>query len=160
MESTESELADTKAKFELGFARIELSSLNFDCAFRIKHSIHKDKSACEKAVSVLLEVFKLDGCHRYDEENFMEAVVDKDDLDQSVVNAGLEPLTFKATTREALSTPLSIPALDIHGRVDCLDGLQRTNAAKAFLNQNDQWWIVRLFSRDCKNTLRPREPNL
>jgi hypothetical protein len=40
-------------------------------------------------------------------------------------------------------------------RVDCLLGLHRIEAAKTFLDDNDQWWVVRLFTKGkCCNALR------
>ncbi|XTI84252.1 hypothetical protein V2W45_1465362 [Cenococcum geophilum] len=42
-----------------------------------------------------------------------------------------------------------IPFVNLRS-VDCLRGLYRIKAAKEFLDDNDQWWIVRLFSKDGK----------
>jgi hypothetical protein len=44
-----------------------------------------------------------------------------------------------------LQWPQDAPALHLQN-VQCLSGIHRIEATRRFLNENDKWWIVRLFS--------------
>ncbi|CAN9092239.1 unnamed protein product [Alternaria alternata] len=50
----------------------------------------------------------------------------------------------------SLQWPQDAPTLHLDN-LQCLDGMHRIEAARRFLNENDKWWIVRLFSYDTSN---------
>ncbi|KAK3207311.1 hypothetical protein GRF29_103g513895 [Pseudopithomyces chartarum] len=79
-------------------------------------------------------------------ENFINAVVDDASLDDAVAVSQVSRNELLCL-REGQELPL------LHlRRVECLSGRHRIGAAKAFLDENDHWWTVRLFS---KNTPEP-----
>ncbi|KAF2259650.1 hypothetical protein CC78DRAFT_410437, partial [Lojkania enalia] len=126
-----------------GIARLELDDLDFGFALRQKE--HREKS--KRAQAHLLDVFALGGCRREEEENFIDAIVETSVFESAVESAGLCKETFKAITSEAKLRPSELPKLRISRPVDCLNGLHRVAAAKNFLDRNDRWWIVRLYSK-------------
>jgi hypothetical protein len=131
------ENAGTKGRFLLGIASISLTSLNFA-------QTHREES--EKAQSRLLNVFRLEGCRRYEEENFIDATVDTAILSEALHLVNLSQESFSSMTSKFLSNPRDIPRLNLAQPVTCLNGLQRIRAAREWLDANDQWWIVRLYS--------------
>ena len=74
-----------------------------------------------------------------DEENYISALVDERSVQQSLQRAGYSEDSLRATPSS------SIPFLqDLN--LNCLHGLHRILAAKDFLDEDDQWWTVKLFS--------------
>ena len=132
-----SKLSILKARNYLGIAKIKLGALNFDHPLvRKKHRLPSKKN-----VRRLRNVFERAGCERLEKENFINAVVDDAALISSLAFSGLNKQRFRQ-----LQEGDSIPFVDLRS-VDCLGGLHRIEAAKEFLDDNDQWWIVRLFSK-------------
>jgi hypothetical protein len=135
------ELSSIKASSFRGIARCPLGALNFTHPLvRRKH-----RKISQKNVQRLHGVFRKVGCLRLQEENFINAIVDDEALDNA--------LSISEVSRDGLlllREGQELPLLDL--RVDCLSGLHRVEAAKAFLDDNDQWWTVRLFA----SSKRPR----
>lgn len=134
------ELSKVKAACFRGLARVQLHALHFD------HPLveRKHRSISQKNVRRLQRVFGEVGCLRLQEENYINAVVDDASLDKALSLSRDELLCL----REGQELPL----LDVH--VDCLSGLHRIEAAKAILDNNDQWWVVRLFTKGKRHALR------
>ena len=142
--------AHSKAKHFLGFARIPLQYLDFTPALRTNH---REESA--KIKLRLIHVFKLEGCRRFDEENFIDAKIDADTLRIALEDKNLTSEQFQNRTHNALSDPTKIPHLEFHRTIPCFNGLHRIRAADEFLDNNDKWWIVRLYAAEgCIQTLR------
>ena len=134
MDISDPEYTAVKDRCFVGVARVQLRSLNFD------HPLaepHRDLS--KKAVNRLKRIFTIEGCLREQSENYVNAVVDRQHLRSALREANL---------RESDLIPGDdgrAPALPIL-KVSCLHGLHRVRAAQKFLDRDDQWWTVRLFS--------------
>ncbi len=118
----------------VGVARINLSALNFDHSLR-----HNHRELSDKVVERLRKIFTTEGCLRLDDENHISAVVDSGVLATALSVAGLGMESLRR------GDDGFIPHLIISS-VKCLHGLHRIAAAKAHLDDNDQWWAVRLYS--------------
>ncbi|KAF2680659.1 hypothetical protein K458DRAFT_311083, partial [Lentithecium fluviatile CBS 122367] len=144
------ELAEIKSRSLLGIARLRLSDLSFQETLRSdEHREELDKDTLR-----LLNVFKLDGCLRFSEENFVDALIEDGSFCEALIRAGLDRPTFKKVTTQC--SPREIPSLQVLQPVECLNGMHRIQAAKRFLDRNDQWWIVRLLSTDFADGARTR----
>ncbi|KAK3672623.1 hypothetical protein LTR78_007435 [Recurvomyces mirabilis] len=127
IDSNEGEEDGGEGRRFLGYARVALSALHFNQQSDLGH-----RNVSDRNVSRILRIFKIEGCQRKDENHFLTGIVD-----------GAEDL------REALtSAPSAYEQLPVlpHCRVECLNGLHRILAAREHLDQNDQWWIVRLYT--------------
>ncbi|KAF2105294.1 hypothetical protein BDV96DRAFT_592750 [Lophiotrema nucula] len=82
------------------------------------------------------------GCLRLQEGNFINAFVDDACLDDAAARSQVSRNKLFGL-REGQELPLLHPL-----SVECLSGLHRIEAAKEFLDENDQWWTVRLFSKN------------
>jgi hypothetical protein len=125
---------ELKATYYRGLFRVPLSALNFHHG--LGDQTHRELS--QKNVYCIQKVFEKQGCLRTHEENFITAIVDDESLN-SVADA---------VTRQhmlGLREGTDLPLLKFL-RLDCLSGLHRVEAAKNFLVDNDQCWVVRLFS--------------
>ena len=130
-------LSVEKAKCYRGIAKVKLEALNFDHPLTRK----KHRKVSQKNVNRLGKIFSQGGCFRLQQENFVNAVIDDAALETSLSSIGLTEDTF---LRLREGEPL--PCLNINN-VDCLSGLHRIEAAREFLDDNDQWWVVRFFSK-------------
>jgi hypothetical protein len=129
------ELSTIKARCFRGVVRLKLEALNFD------HPLvkRKHRKISKKNTRRLERIFGQVGCLRTQEENYINAIVDDASLDDA--------LALSETSRDDLLSAHEgqrLPLLALG--VDCLSGLHRVEAAKTFLDDNDQWWAVRLFS--------------
>jgi hypothetical protein len=131
------DLAESKGRSYRGIAKVRLQALNFDHYLVRKE--RRDVSA--KNVHHLQKVFRLNGCQRLRKENFVNAVIDDETLRASLSLSG----TSEDQLRQ-LREGDQIPMLDV-ASLDCLEGLHRVLAAKGYLHDNDQWWIVRLYTK-------------
>ncbi|OCL03052.1 hypothetical protein AOQ84DRAFT_420650 [Glonium stellatum] len=146
MDASADEIARVKAQFFRGIAQIDLTALNFD--HPLARNYHRQPSS--KKIARLKNIFTLENCLRSDEENFIDAIVDDDMLAEALQVSGLEANAFRHRPEG-----MEIPRLLI-SHVDCLNGLHRTCAAKRHLDQNDQWWTVRLFSKELSTAASKR----
>ena len=139
------ELAILKAKYYRGLARIPLELLDFSNEIVKK----KHRSLSLKNVARVGKIFARVGCQRLEATNFINGVVSEAALNDALSSsqANVEQLLC---AREGDELPL------LNLRVDCLSGLHRIEAAKSFLHDNDQWWVVRLFSKDCPKPVLSR----
>ncbi|PVH95990.1 hypothetical protein DM02DRAFT_536228, partial [Periconia macrospinosa] len=140
-------LANNRSARFLGLARLKLNKLNFEQSVKTGH-----REVSEKTINKLINVFKFEGCRRYDEENYVDALIDQNILLQILSTAGLDLQYFRHQSRA--SPAQEIQELNIGGNVDCLNGLHRIKAAQRFLDPNDQWWIVRLYSKEFETDAR------
>ncbi len=119
-----------------GFARVELPVLKFGTS--TDSGSHRPVS--ERNVSRLVRIFKTEGCHRSDPNNFIKAVVDANVLLR--LSESQQQGTISKEQPEHWSARPLLPV----SSVECLDGLHRVKAADQFLDNNDKWWVVALYS--------------
>ena len=119
----------------IGLAKVDLAALDFSESIRRNH-----RPVSQRKIERLLAIFETEGCKRLDRSNYVHALTDGTDL-QAALEQG-------AVSRDALRDPqrCGIPPLPIR-RLDCLDGLHRIQAARAYLDDEDYWWVVKLYSR-------------
>lgn len=122
-----------KSKCFLGFARIQFSQLSFNDSLRQNH-----REESRKATARLLRVFRIEGCKRYEFENFIDATIPLHVFEEAISPADASTFQDAGDARQ----------LQLHQAVECLNGLHRILAAKEYLPFNDRWWIVRLFSEE------------
>lgn len=128
-----SEAAVFKSRCFLGFARINFSQLSFRDSMRRDH-----REESRKATARLLRVFQLEGCKRFEIENFIDAVIPLEAFEATI--APVEASVFQDAS--------NVRPLRPHFPVECQNGLHRISAAKDYLPFNDRWWIVRLYSQE------------
>ncbi len=131
VDENEAEIASIEHRCFKGLARVKLSALKFD------QQGHRELSA--NIVARLHKIFAIEGCLRLDNENFISAVITSDALRNAIAESNLESQSL------CQQDDGSIPFLGL-ASVDCLHGLHRVAAARGYLDENDQWWTVRLYS--------------
>lgn len=114
----------------LGLARVDLSDLDFSHAGANGH-----RQEDRRNVDRLVQVFRIEGCDRAEEKHFIRGYVDQTELPLPLPQQ--KPRAF---TNENVA---SIPRLQI--KVRCNEGLHRILAARQYLEEGDQWWVIRLF---------------
>ncbi|KAF2849418.1 hypothetical protein T440DRAFT_126264 [Plenodomus tracheiphilus IPT5] len=144
--STDAALAKDRLNCYRGIARVSLDSLNF------RHSLvrKKHRDISQQNVLHLVEVFERKGCLRLQEEHVIDAVVRDEDLKEALARQEIPPEDFRN-----LQWAQNAPLLDISD-VQCLSGMHRIEAAQRYLDDNDKWWIVRLFSYETPKTTLTR----
>lgn len=88
----------------------------------------------------LCEIFREDGCHRFDIQNHITAVVSRRHLKRARRAAQI--------TADDLLTkpPEKNPVLCFSpGQVHCLHGLHRLKAAEKILAPSERWWTVDIY---------------
>jgi hypothetical protein len=116
-----------------GFARVNLSALNFSHPLSARH-----RRVSEKKVSRLLRIFRAEGCNRDDEKHFVTGVVRDEQLGGAVRSGGCLR-DVPAETWE------NVPVLRVES-VACLNGWHRISAAKEYLTGGDRWWVIRIYT--------------
>jgi hypothetical protein len=139
-----------KAISFLGFARVSLDQINFEDALRLNEG---HRSLSERDVERLLSVFSLEGCIREEERNFIEGLVSEERLDEALAKTGTSKESFMSRSRLPPQHPDKFLHLRFDKPIQCNDGLHRVSAAKRFLDNNDRWWIVKLYRKECESTL-------
>jgi hypothetical protein len=129
----DNEVAALRARCYRGIVKAPLDALDFDHPF----VVGQRRDISEQNIQRLERIFERNGCLRLQEENVINAVVLDEDLP---VLSALTPEQLRqiAWARDA-------PTLS-SGKLTCISGLHRIEAAKRHLNENDKWWPVRLFS--------------
>lgn len=112
-----------------GFARIRLSTLSFD----------KHRFLSSKNVKRLQKIYGVEGCQRLDDRNFVDVLVTKERLNQTLL---AQPSAIQQLPPENWNT---CPIIDIDS-LSCLTGLHRIEAAKRYLDANEQWWVARIYT--------------
>lgn len=130
------EFATAKPPSYRGIARISLSALSF--SHRLFQEKHRQESA--KNTTRLVRIFERSGCRRLEEGNFIDATVEKNDLDAALASVGMITSQLRS-----LQWAQDAPHLPLHNLL-CISGLHRVKAAQEFLPENDKWWIVRLWA--------------
>lgn len=109
-----------------GVAKVPIDALNFDHRlFKEQHRPHSEKIVCR-----LQSIFRREGCLRWEQDNWIEAVVGPGQLEYALAQNGL-------TAHDIDIDSESYPLLNLQS-VDCLQGLHRIRAASDLLDQNDQ----------------------
>jgi hypothetical protein len=134
----DSELAALRAKCYRGIVKAPLDALDFDHPL----VVDKRREISEQNVQRLERIFERNGCLRLQEENVINAVVLDEDL-PLLLSSGVSALTPEQLRQIAWAR--DAPALGA-GKLKCISGLHRIQAAKRYLDENDKWWPVRLFS--------------
>lgn len=134
--STDQELATLKIESYRGIARISLDSLDFE--HTLVQTQHREISLHN--VHRIRGIFERNGCLRYEGDNIINAIIADSDLEEALDSANITTEIYRS-----IQWPRDAPTLDLT-RVKCLSGLHRIEAAKSFLDVNDKWWVVRLFS--------------
>lgn len=124
-----------------GVARVQLSALDFNRAL----SSQRHRPLSEKIVARLVDVLRREGCRRDNEANFVDAVVEDDVLQAALAKVGLTDVSLESCLEDQ-------PIIPLHD-LQCLHGLHRIAAARLVLDQNDQWWTVRLYSGTLTSTI-------
>jgi hypothetical protein len=132
----DAELRKQKLRCYRGIARVSLESLTF------RHALaeNKHRAISQENVRRLKRIFEHNGCLRLQEEHVINATVHDDDLDAALAKSGITETDFCS-----LRWTQDAPLLDLPS-IQCLSGLHRIEAAHQFLDDNDKWWVVRLFS--------------
>jgi hypothetical protein len=136
MELLDADFAAKKLMCYRGIVRAPLHALKF--GHGIVAARHRDLSY--ENVIRLQKIYEQVGCSRLQEENFINAVIEDDDLTVALSLHGMS-----LDDMRSLQWPRDAPTLHLDN-IQCLDGMHRIEAARRFLNENDKWWIVRLFS--------------
>lgn len=88
----------------------------------------------------LCEIFREDGCHRFDIQNHVTAVVSRRHLKRARRAARIT--ADDLLTKPPEKTPvLCFPS----GQVHCLHGQHRLKAAKKTLAPSERWWTVDIY---------------
>jgi hypothetical protein len=136
MELLDEDFAAKKLICYRGIARVPLHALRF--GHKIVLDNHRDHS--HENVKRLKRIYEQVGCSRLQEENVINAVIEDDNLVAALSLHGMS-----LDDMRNLRWPQDAPALHLKD-VQCLSGMHRIEAARRFLDENDKWWIVRLFS--------------
>jgi hypothetical protein len=136
MELPDEDFAAKKLLCYRGIARLPLHALKYE------HKIvqEKHRKISHENVIRLEKKYEQVGCERLQEENVINAIVKDGDLIAALSTHGMS-----LDEMRHLRWPQDAPALQIED-VQCLSGIHRIEAARHFLDENDKWWIVRLFS--------------
>lgn len=144
-----------KADYLFGVARIDLNKLRFDDAIPNGH-----RESSKKIQVKLLNIFKLEGCQRMEQEHFVDALITQECLSDALVSHGKTIEAFKESCNLSYGSLHDVIWLKPTEPLRCLNGLHRIAAAKRFLNKNDRWWTVRLYEKQCKPMSRCSASNL
>jgi hypothetical protein len=136
MELLDEDFAAKKLTSYRGLARVPLRALRFGH----RTVLDKHRNISHENVVRLERIYEQVGCSRLQEENVVNAIIEDDDL-----VAALSLHHMSLDDMRSLQWPQDAPTLDLEN-VQCLSGMHRIEAARRFLNENDKWWIVRLFS--------------
>ncbi|CAI7613149.1 unnamed protein product [Penicillium pancosmium] len=133
---------ERRLKFQ-GTARVNLSDIGHFQSTRQYDS---------RNVERLCGIFRETGCHRFDIQNHVTALVTRRALKRACRSAQMK-------VKELLQVPSDkCPILGFSpGEVSCLHGQHRLKAAEEILPPSEQWWMVDLYlddiSLDLKNAL-------
>lgn len=140
-----STFASKKAASYLGFARISLQRLDFFSERSAEEEGEVKKA--ENATARLLKVFQLEGCLRLEPENYIDALISRFDFECALRAAGLTENEFKEKCRIVEESSENVIELKPENKVQCLEGLHRIQAAQSYLDNNDKWWVIKLYDR-------------
>lgn len=128
--------ARSKSRCYLGSACIYLDHLSFEDP--------PVRDLDEKNVDRLFNIFKIEGCKRYERMNHVLVLIEHHDLKRTLRANNISSTQIK---RE---DPPFIKLSDNFSLV-CLHGRHRLAAAKLFLKPREQWWVVDVFRADGQN---------
>lgn len=142
-----SSISVRKAAYLLGIAKIDLDQLAFDIASPNGH-----RKESKKIQTKLINVFKLEGCRRLEQQHFIDALISRETLSAALQPHGKSIESFRGSYDASDGSLRDVLRLRLSGPLQCLSGLHRVAAAKRYLNKNDRWWTVRLYEKDRKST--------
>lgn len=125
-----------------GRAKIFLESLEY-------HGTSSRGKVDDKHIDQLVHVFRTEGCMRlHDPEHYVPGLISSEDLKQAASFSGLRLLD--------LGQGAEPPLLNLPGnlKVKILHGEHRMTAAERFLEPNERWWVVVLYTTGmifCRN---------
>ena len=125
--------------------RLPLEELDFHHQF--VQSEHREIS--RENVTRIEKIFQRVGCQRLQEENVINAIIPDEELEAALHSHGMS-----LDSLAHVQWPQDAPEICLKS-VKCLSGIHRIEAARNFLDENDKWWIVRLFS-DSKHWIVPQ----
>ncbi|EOA87100.1 uncharacterized protein SETTUDRAFT_31400 [Exserohilum turcica Et28A] len=136
MELLDEDFATKKLTCYRGIARLPLDALGF------RHStvLDKHREVSLENVRRLERIYGQVGCLRLQDENVVNAIVEDDHLIAALSTHGIS-----LDDMRNIRWPQEAPTLRLE-KVYCLSGMHRIEAARRFLDENDKWWTVRLFS--------------
>ncbi|KAK5094390.1 hypothetical protein LTS08_008609 [Lithohypha guttulata] len=138
----ETQLARAKREYFQGCAKIPLRDLDFT------HSSARDLN--EANIKRLLTSFELTGCQRIDAQHHVPAVLDLRLLRAALREAGASADDLQSD--DPTRWPVLTLAAGVH--IECLHGQHRIVAARKYLSNSDQWWVVDLYSSALTPELR------
>jgi len=116
-----------------GRAKVQIRWLSFDDWVRGTRPLDP------KNVARLVKIFNLEGCFRREPEHYVPALISPKALDVALTQANCNAGELFAVTEEPVSLELSNSLICLHGR-------HRLEAAKQYLDTEDKWWVVDLYS--------------
>lgn len=121
---------ERRLKFQ-GTARINLNGISH---------VDSTRQYDPRNVERLSGIFRETGCHRFDTQNHVTALVTRHALKRACRSARMK-------ARKLLQLSLDkCPILDFSpGEVTCLHGRHRLKAAEDVLPPSEQWWAVDLY---------------
>ncbi|KAK3082157.1 hypothetical protein LTS18_001997 [Coniosporium uncinatum] len=135
-------MSSESQRFFAGFALVRLHDLRADSGesgFGL---------VAPKNVARLIEVFRTEGCHRRHKENFVTALVGRQQLDDALLHNGVQHCELKDVEEPPhLTFPATVPVLYIRGR-------HRLAAAEEFLEPTDRWWTAELYFQEIPSTAK------
>ena len=117
----------------IGRAKINLTAFDFSICLKNSH-----RQVSPRKVERLLSIFETEGCLRFNPSNYIHAVIDETELNNALHRTSISLRTLDPSGDTLI--PL-LRARVIH----CLDGLHRIRAAESYLEDDELWWIVKLY---------------
>lgn len=141
----ELQLGTERSRKYQGTAKINLENISFPP--------NSSRAIEPENITRLSEIFRSEGCRRYEVQNHITGVVSRESLQAALRAAHKTPDELRTTT------PHSVPHLHFSaGQVLCLHGQHRVRAGAEVLPEEDRWWTVDLYL-DGKRHPPPRQQN-
>lgn len=95
-----------------------------------------------KNIKRLLNIFKLEGCCRFEAQNHIPALISHDQYERLINGLPDRGSQLKNCDVEP-------PQTNSAETLVCLHGKHRLEAARRYLGSGEKWWIVDLYSDGC-----------
>lgn len=128
-------LSQEKGSAYRGSVKVPLHSLKHE------EPEHSPRQLDIKNVSRLINIFKLEGCHRLEADNHVPAFVSKEAFARLLSLVGGKEAKLRRWDELLILFEPSSPLTFLHGR-------HRIEAGRRFLRQSEQWWVVDLFAEE------------
>ena len=120
----------------VGRAKIRIAHLRYE-----NNSIHGTRALDLSNVARLRRIYELEGCQRLEPDHYIAALINHHTLNRALELSHLELEALRPRDYDVLAT-LELGEADF---VTCLYGKHRLEAAKAFLDPTDKWWVVDIY---------------